>query len=269
MDRSRPTRTVPVSITSREEALAAAGSRYAPVSVASRKVGADEALIGKPCEVAAIRSLHRAQHTEAPLLLSFFCSRTPNQQATDDLVAELGHDVDAVTSLRYRGNGWPGDFVVTSERGRSALGYDESWGSHLCRQLQPRCKICVDGTGEFADIAVGDFWQADERGFPVFTDAQGNSVVIAGTERGRALLMRAQDEGIVDLRPVDLDAVAGIQALQRTRRSTLAGRLIGRMTAGLPGPRYRGFRLGLSLVRHPLLNLEAARGTRRRPRLGR
>lgn len=263
MDPVHPTRTVPLFLTTRELALASTGSRYAPVSVAACPVnGSVEAVVGKPCEVAALRTLHRETDSETPVLLSFFCAGTPSQTATDDLVSELGHNVSSVTSLRYRGEGWPGEFVVESDRGRSTMSYDQSWGAHLGRRIQDRCKICVDGTGEFADIAVGDFWEADDRGFPVFADAPGNSVVIARTERGRDLLVRAEREGVVDLHPVDLDVVLRVQPLQRARRTTVAARLIGRRLAGFAVPRYRGFGLWRSLVRHPLMSVKAARGTR-------
>lgn len=266
MDPSRPTRTVSISMTSPAQVRESSGSRYAPVSIASCSAAAEDVVVGKPCEIAATRARHLAAKSRPPLLLSFFCAGTPSQYATDDLVQELGHVVEGVESLRYRGDGWPGDFVVTSDRGRSVLSYDESWGQHLGRRLQPRCKICVDGTGEYSDVSVGDYWEGDDRGYPVFDSAPGKSVVIARTDRGRDLLKRACEAGILELVPVTLDEVAAVQPLQRMRRLTLAGRLLGRRSAGSAVPKYRGFRLWSSLVRYPLVNLRAARGARGRTR---
>jgi coenzyme F420 hydrogenase subunit beta len=255
-----PTRTVSVRITTREEALAAAGSRYAPVSNASRAV-AGEPFVGKPCEVAAVRNVAAERGGDGPVLLSFFCAGTPSQLATDRLVEELGGNPSSVAELRYRGDGWPGMFKFRSTDGTSGeMSYQQSWGKRLGRTVQTRCKLCVDGTGEYADIAVGDYWESDRDGFPVFDDAMGNSVVIARTERGARLLREAAADGVVVLAEVDLDDVAQVQPLQRLRRSTLAGRLLGRALAGRRVPRYRGFGLLDAMTRNARANVKAAVG---------
>lgn len=264
MSPARPTFTVPLTITSRSTALAAAGSRYAPVSntVPGEHCGA---FIGKPCEVSArsqLASVSPPDEVESPVLLSFFCAGTPSQHATDDLATKLVGELDQVTSLRYRGNGWPGEFVVGTSDGRTArTSYEKSWGSHLGKRLQDRCKLCADGTGEHADIAVGDYWAVDERGFPVFDDAEGISVVIARTQRGASLLAAAVGQNVLKLKPVDLSAVAAVQPLQTQRRLTLAGRLVGRRLSGRPVPRYRGYGLVKRMLEHPASNTRAALGT--------
>ncbi|WP_210480615.1 Coenzyme F420 hydrogenase/dehydrogenase, beta subunit C-terminal domain [Naasia sp. SYSU D00948] len=268
-DAERPARTVPVRITSRQEALAAAGSRYAPVgTVAGYDPSGPAPLVGKPCEVSAARQLNEAlgvPDAASPIRLTFFCAGTPSQRATESLAAALGVPADQAVSLRYRGNGWPGEFRVVGRDGTAgAASYEESWGRHLGRNLQWRCKICPDGTGGDGDISVGDFWRADENGYPVFDDADGSSVVIARTERGRALVEAAIAAGVLVARPVSLDAVEAIQPLQRTRRETLLGRLAGRLAAGRRIPRYRGYGLLALAARHLSANLRAARGTRKR-----
>lgn len=267
---SSPTRTVPVRIMSKEEFLASAGSRYAPVSNIESMVdgGRDLALVGKPCEISALKALQQltgVKADESPIMLSFFCAGTPSQQATDQLAQTLGIPVDQVAELRYRGNGWPGKFAVTDRAGNTrSLSYDESWGRHLGRAVQWRCKLCPDGVGEDADIAVGDYWEADENGYPQFENQQGRSVAIARTTRGHQLLMDAAAAGAVYLRPAVLQNVAAIQPLQVQRRATLLGRLTGRLLAGKRVPRYYGY--GLSKLAGINLkdNVAALRGTRSR-----
>lgn len=232
MSPAQPTRTVPVTITSRKEALTAAGSRYAPVSALDGFDVSSDAIVAKPCEISALARLRRLDPSgEDPLTLSFFCAGTPSQSATRSLVTKLGVEVDRATSVRYRGNGWPGEFVATDGKARGALSYDDSWGKHLGRDLQWRCKICPDGTGEDADIAVGDFWKADERGYPLFDNADGESVVIARTQRGHDLLMKVAREGVIALGEVDLDDAERIQPLQRARKRALLLRLLARSFA--------------------------------------
>src|SRR5699024_5989573 len=126
----QPTRTVPVRIMSRDEALAASGSRYAPVSTLDGLNDSYDAVVGKPCEISALRRM-QPESEGGPVSLSFFCAGTPSQRATRSLIAKLGIDPDAATTLRYRGNGWPGDFTVGDGTTVARVSYDDSWGKHL------------------------------------------------------------------------------------------------------------------------------------------
>ena len=75
-----------------------------------------------------------------------------------------------------------------------------------------------------------------------------------------------QAAGALVLRPIRMSELANVQPLQRNRRTSLFGRLLGSRLAGVPGPRYRGFRLWALALAHPRRNLRAARGTRDRLR---
>lgn len=260
-----PSRTVPVRIMTRAEALESAGSRYGPVANASLfQAEAGQGFIGKPCEASAVRQLLESSQSPeiGPIVLSFFCAGTPSQTATDALAEEIVGKRAKIASLKYRGDGWPGRFMVRTADGRSGWrSYEESWGQTLGRQLQTRCKLCVDGTGQDADVSVGDFWNVDGRGFPLFEDDGGNSVAIARTQRGHQLLVEAAAEGIIALDQVDLSRLTVIQPLQRDRMSTIPGRLLGRRLAGKPVPRYTGYGFVRRIVRNPKGNLRAVVGT--------
>ncbi|WP_034622864.1 Coenzyme F420 hydrogenase/dehydrogenase, beta subunit C-terminal domain [Cellulomonas sp. URHE0023] len=268
-DTDEPRRTVPVTIQSRDEALNAAGSRYAPVAVAShpRALDPDGVTVGKPCEAAALRSL--AGEEPAPLIMSFFCAGTPSALATDAMLDQLGVGADeTVDALWYRGRGWPGRFTAQTGGREVSASYDESWGGTLGPTVQWRCKICPDGIGESSDITAGDFWRSDERGYPVFTETDGFSALIARTPRGLDVVRRAIAAGVIEVREISADEVAGVQPLQRNRRSTLAGRLLGARLAGARLPRYRGFGLVRLAVSRARDSVRTARGTFRRVRGG-
>lgn len=262
MSRQEPRRTVPVNITSREEALASAGSRYAPVASLDALDALPEAVVAKPCEISALQKVRAVREDgAAPLTLSFFCAGTPSQGATNRLIKQLGVTPEDAKSLRYRGNGWPGEFTVTDGDHVGALSYDDSWGKHLGRDLQWRCKICPDGTGEDADIAVGDFWRADEKGYPLFDDAEGDSVVIARTLRGHEILIRAVEAGAIVLAPVDLDVVEKIQPLQRARKRTFPLRIAARLLAFRRVPVFHGYGSVLGALKPPKAAAKAFVGT--------
>lgn len=267
---SGPERTESSAARTRSDVVRAAGSRYAPTANAAVADidNPGSAVVGKPCEIAALRALAKSRDQQPPLLLSFFCAGVPSQHATDSLIRVLGVDEDAeLAEVRYRGHGWPGDFYAEDVRGNSVRAtYDDSWGKHLGPAVQQRCKLCPDGVGESADISAGDFWRADAKGYPDFTDQDGLSVLIARTRRGEEVIRRAAQDGVISVRAVDTDDVAAVQPFQVVRRATLLGRLAGSRLAGHPTPRYRGFRLWRLSLRSPVRTLRAMAGTFRRAR---
>jgi coenzyme F420 hydrogenase subunit beta len=205
--------------------------------------------------------------SERPLLLSFFCAGTPSQNATDDLARELaGADTSEVRSLRYRGCGWPGDFTVATQDGEYRTDYRTSWGDKLGPSMQWRCKICPDGVGESADLAACDYWETDDKGYPLFEEGDGRSGLLVRTERGREVLHAALEAGVLVGEPLDAGRIAAVQPGQTWRRDNLAARLIGARLAGAPTPAYKGFpllRLAFGNLRQ---SFRSARGSWRRAR---
>lgn len=265
-----PRRTVPVTITTRAQALASAGSRYAPVGALENPDAfrSDSAVAAKPCEVAALRAAApQLVDGEAPLLLSFFCAGTPSQKATESLLTELGIASDEVVdTLRYRGNGWPGRFTARSGELEVSADYDESWGRVLGPTTQWRCKICPDGVGQAADIVCADSWETDERGYPTFAEGDGISALIARTPRGRETILAAVEAGVISVRPLAGSHLRDAQPLQTARRRFLFARLLGSRLAGRRPPRYRGFGLIRLTAAKPREAIRVLRGTLRRVR---
>ena len=260
-----PTESESVTLLQADQVRGSAGSRYAPVSTAANPdvLRGDGAVVAKPCEAAALRAWQAHEGVEdGPLLLSFFCAGVPSQLATDQLVRDLGGSPGSTVALRYRGNGWPGRFVATDSSGREySCSYPESWGLALGPTMQWRCKICVDGVGELADIVAGDYWETDPRGYPRFEEADGYSVVIARTPRGERVLSAAITAGVIAAERVPIESLHQNQPHQAQRRATLAGRLIGVRATGRVVPTYRGFGLGRLALAAPIRNMRAAAGS--------
>lgn len=271
-DLENPRKTVAVTIMTRADALAAAGSRYAPVAALANPdaLAPDSAVTAKPCEVAAVRASTESPHQERPLLLSFFCAGTPSQFATDQLLDKLGVGSDEpVKQMRYRGNGWPGRFVARTRDREVDADYEESWGSVLGPTTQWRCKVCADGVGESADIVSADSWATDERGYPQFVEGPGVSALIARTRRGLALIDDAIAEGVIDVRPLQMSRLADAQPLQTARRRLLLARLWGSRLARRTPPRFGAFGLIRIGLPHPRQFVRVLRGTYRRVRAAR
>ncbi|RMD63024.1 MAG: coenzyme F420 hydrogenase [Planctomycetota bacterium] len=230
--------------------LAATGSRYAPASPCEGLGRIEQAeapcvFIGKPCDVAAARRLVQrspALQEKLGATIAFFCAGAPSTEGTLQLLRQVGvEDPDRVTSLRYRGDGWPGRWTVrwrdASGRERVAsLSYEESWG-FLQAHRQWRCSLCPDHTGEFADIAVGDpWWRPPEEG----GDELGRSLIVARTERGEALLAGAIAAGALVVEREDAALLPRSQPNLLRARASVWGRALGARLAGGRTPRFIG-----------------------------
>ncbi len=232
--------------TTRDELLARAGSRYAPASPAdglahAEADGAAVVFIGKPCDVAGAhkaRADRPALDAGLALTIAVFCAGTPTTQGTVDMVKAMGFErPEDVRSVRYRGNGWPGHARAEGVRDglphEAELTYAESWGSILQKHRQWRCHLCLDHTGEFADIAVGDPWYRE-----VAADDPGRSLVVVRTERGRATLAAAIAAGALLLERVDPSILPASQPNLVLTRGAVWGRRLALRSMRLPVPRY-------------------------------
>lgn len=234
------------------EIMEGAGSRYAPSSpladIESVLAGTERvAFVGKPCDVSALRELARIDprvNERVPIILSFFCGGIPSHSGTDAILAQLGVSHDELASFRYRGDGWPG-FATAIRRDGSAerMSYMDSWGRHLSRTVQFRCKICPDAVGGVADIACADAWYGDERGYPLFEEQDGRSLIMVRTAVGQALLDVALGRQAIVVTPLDISEIGKMQPAQAKRRRLIVARLAAMKLAGRPSYRIRGMRL--------------------------
>ncbi|OOY11113.1 hypothetical protein BMG00_15350 [Thioclava marina] len=247
--------------TARAHILASAGSRYAPSAplaglAALRASGRRHAFIGKPCDAAALRAAAARDPAIAhtfPVILSFFCAGVPSARGAEELLAAMGADADRLESFRYRGNGWPGRAVAKLNDGTEReMSYHEAWGGVLSGHVQHRCKICADGTGGAADLVFADAWEADPRGYPIFDEAPGQSLIVARTALGVELLSEAEGAGALETQPFDVAELAAIQPGQRERRRALFARLAALKLMLRPVPRYEGLNLRACARQNPL-----------------
>lgn len=246
MDDERPWHNRTVVSTDRDGLLRHSGSRYttsSPVEALGVIETSDRpcVFIGKPCDVAAVQALRRqrpALDRNLGLVLSFFCAGTPPTDASLRVARELGFpEPSAISTLRYRGRGWPGEFTVSSADGRSAsMSYEESWGRLAQMPRQLRCALCPDGLGELADVTGGDAWHRRDEG------SDGISLILARTPLGEEVVTGAIREGYLEATPSDAARVVAAQPLTR-RRTLVSARTAALRTVGLPAPRYPGFEL--------------------------
>jgi coenzyme F420 hydrogenase subunit beta len=257
--------------TSKDEILLNSGSRYAP-SAPLIKVNEyintqkKYAVVGKPCDIVALRKyakLEPAINETFKYMISFFCAGVPSHNATIDILDKHNVKEDDVISFRYRGNGWPGKTVVKTNTEEYSSDYEESWGKILNKKLNNRCKMCIDGIGEFADISCGDGWVGDDKGYPTFKEGSGTSLIIGRTEKGENLLKEMMESKSLSLESIeDLTYIDKIQPFQKNRRSQLPIRLLTMRLLNRKVPKYdRGLLRKLIIKNRLKNNLKGFAGT--------
>ncbi len=231
MDEKQPWINNTVQSRTRTEILSRAGSRYAPASPCAGLEAIEKSdrpcvFIGKPCDTAAVWMLRNERpqlDRNLGLVLSFFCAGTPSTKGTLDLLDAFDVNPKSVDHIRYRGEGWPGNFKVLydNQSGEKSLTYEDSWGK-LSHYRPLRCQLCPDGLGRVADVSCGDAWESyNTSGDP------GRSIVIVRTERGREIVRRAMAANYVQLTPATSKNVLDAQQNLLQKRKDLFGRLLG------------------------------------------
>ena len=240
----------------REDIISNAQSRYAPALVFNEinKIldSSDEkyAFVGKPCDIAAMKNFlseFPKYNGRIKAFISIFCAGMPSYNASI-MTWQMSGRTDEPVFLKYRGEGWPGNFCAKWKDGTDfKLSYNDSWGKVLGRQLGFRCKICPDGIGMLADIAIGDSWTT-KNGYPDFTESDGRCFVMVRTDNGCDIMKNAENNGYIVRKSLDINKIAEMQPYQYDRRRLEGWRLV-------PVQIFSGFMLkfnGLHIFRQAL-----------------
>jgi coenzyme F420 hydrogenase subunit beta len=255
---------------SRDELVAATGSRYSPASVCDSLGLIEEApsscaVVGKPGEIAALSKARKLRPTldgKVGVTLSFFCAETPSTGGTVALLKDMGVQPDSVADLRYRGYGWPGHFAPTrkgEDTPCAKMTYQESW-AFLQKHRPWSVHLWPDGSGELADISCGDPWYEQPDGVN-----PGSSLVVVRTERGRAIVHEAMQAGYLSLTRAEPWKLDRSQRNLAGKKAAVWGRLKAMRFCGLPVPTFLGAHLLSCWLRLPLKEkLKSTAGTVRR-----
>lgn len=239
---------------SRAEILAGCGSRYAPAAplrsigeVLDR--GQRFALVGKPCDVNAMRNLALVDSRVMELCaftLTISCGTYPDPDAAERFVAENNIAEAEVEEFRWRGHGCPGlgPYVRAKDGREKAMDYTDFWYKNGAEYgpltFQWRCKTCPDFLGLQADVTVMDCWPGGQPEHnDAITDARRHEqdcwvLAVSRTPRGEQLLRGAMAAGVMALADVDVEEVVSTQPHQVARAVGLWARRAAHAAAGAP-----------------------------------
>lgn len=234
----------------RVQVLESAGSRYGPAAPLRDLMtivdqGRPFALIGKPCDVSAVRSLARSEPRLAAQLryvLTMLCGGASDLQKSRDVLTQFGLPECEVSLFRYRGYGSPGLTRIQAHDGReTTLTYEKMWEDEAGWRIQSRCKVCPDAIGEVADIVAGDMWPD---GIPP-EDDEGFNAVFVRSEVGMELFEAAVAAGVLAVgEEIPVRRMDNFQPHQVEKKRAVAARLAGIRAAGGTAPRVRDLRIG-------------------------
>jgi coenzyme F420 hydrogenase subunit beta len=206
------------------------------------------ALLGKPCDVAAIRNLaciDSRVEEQIPYCLTIFCGGIPTLHTARKIASHHGVAEDEVEVFRWRGNGWPGPTHVKDRSGRTYdLTYDQTWfdpSQGWKYDIQFRCKICPDAIGELADVSCPDSWVMKD-GKPIHEEAPGVNVLVARTERGERLVAEAAAAGAIELAPFTVTQLDAMHGDHLPRKLENPARVAALRVMGEPTPFFSRFR---------------------------
>jgi coenzyme F420 hydrogenase subunit beta len=156
----------PFIATTKEHLILSQGSKYQPVSLLSIMSEIHEfdgvlAVIGTPCQIAGIRLM---QQTDAALknkilfTISNFCGGFRDYRETEQIFDLNKVEKNRIRFFSYRGIDQPGQMTI-KQVGRDDVVLPYPDYSRLTgHRKYHRCKVCIDATGELADVAFGDAW---------------------------------------------------------------------------------------------------------------
>jgi coenzyme F420 hydrogenase subunit beta len=256
--------------------LEGAGSRYGPAAplmdfceILER--GEPFALIAKPCDITAMRSLARIDprvDRQMRYALTLVCGGASDLAKSEEVLEQFGVSEEELALFRYRGFGNPGPTRLETKDGRAfELTYQQLWEDEAKWMIQPRCKICPDAIGQGADIAASDVWPG---GGPTGEDDGFNGIIVR-TKRGLELYEAAVAAGVLTIeRPASFVDFDLFQPHQLRKRRAVWARFKGMEIAGKPVPQVTDLGLEDCARQNSLAeNLSEARGARDRAKRGR
>lgn len=149
-----------------------------------------------PCQVNPIKKLLDQQGIES-YIIELTCSSQQSFEATEYLLKRVGVSKENVSSIRYRGEGWPGGIRIDKSDGSCVRipNNNSIWmqifQSHLF--VMPRCFYCLPVRETMSDIKLADPWEIDIIG----KEKQGRSLCHVKSERMAEVLNVMANDGVI------------------------------------------------------------------------
>jgi len=240
----RPWEPEPFIAKSKADLSSACGSKYCPVPLGSgiRELLQSDgrfAVVGLPCHIHGIRkaaSIIPVLKEKLVLSIGLFCGHTDTFHAIEYVLRNHDIPIDRVVKLTYRGNGWPGNLVITMKDGsfklipyRNFIEYHEQYFF-----TPKRCLMCCDSINRLCDVTVMDAWLPQI----IKSETNGISLILTRSHQAESLCQEAQADAVVVLDNRDHKEIIQSHGILRIGNSDLRAHFYVARLLGESIPKY-------------------------------
>lgn len=189
------------------------------------------AIVGLPCQLSGVKKLiaqKPALKEKIKFFIGLMCAASFNLNTLKSLKSQKG--VNKIKSLSFRYGGWPGSLKINDlkfsrrkDGGRkNYLDYATLYKTDFFKL--ERCLFCQDHLSLSADIVLGDAWLKEYE-----SDNQGRNLIITRNSSSNDLLMKMQNEKLVELEIISQEKI--IQAQKKEKVAAIAEKKNYKMSA--------------------------------------
>ncbi len=192
-DPAKPFYPVPKLATTKDDILAAAGTKYfcspnlLPLTDVIAQKKQNVALVGTPCKIHAVRSMQLAgmkkQMAPLKITIGLMCSEcfTYRGLMEEHIHKKMGMNLADIKKMNIKGK-----MLIATDAGITPIPLAD-----VKQYARRSCSICKDFSSELADISVGGL------------GLDGWTFTIIRTEKGEELFSAAEKAGYVTTRPLE------------------------------------------------------------------
>lgn len=207
----------------KKEIIKAQGSKYCPVNLSNLLNDLHEtdervAVMATPCAVAGIRQIIKKGNyikADVKYLISNFCGGHKSYKNIKRLAEIFKIDYYNLKEFRFRGGGQPGSLRFVDVNGKVVESPYPLYVGLNGYSKMLRCHLCVDATGELADIACGDAWLDRFN-----KDLLPWSLVLCRNTKASDLIRYMESERWIMSQQVSIDEVKHSQRLNLASKKT-------------------------------------------------
>jgi coenzyme F420 hydrogenase subunit beta len=173
--------------------------------------------------------------------LGLYCHYNLERNTVATVLDAAGIKPEDVDRFEFRGGEWPGRFTITLRNGKKITPFrmDIKDIFNIIHNLftPQRCRMCIDGLNDFADLGLGDFYARDFQ--DNLSGLKRATLISQRTPKGRILLENAVAAGILVTHPLPPERMDKRNFRMAVQKRTKALCLIEKnKKAGIAVPNY-------------------------------
>jgi coenzyme F420 hydrogenase subunit beta len=204
-----------------DEILESQGSKYCPVDISSfldecKNFDGKIAYVGTPCQIAGLRQIQKIDpilKQKLTLTIANFCGGFKNHNNIRKLAERHSVDYKKISFFRFRGGGQPGSLLMKDSNNDFFEMPYPNYVGYTGYSKMLRCHLCVDATGELADIACGDAW-LDK----YITDNKTWSIILTRSDFATKIIEKMKSSNYIYLEFISPEDVFKSQSLNITSK---------------------------------------------------